>query len=274
MTRVAVPGNNQDQVLLLSRRRCCICFGLHRDLDVKQGQIAHLDHDNTNYDLDNLAFLCLPHHDQYDGKTSQSKALRESEVKHFRKELYEKIAVEQPDTEAAKLEEKPPTLFDLFKSEFPVMKVSDNEPVVSIKWADGSEIKISRQVYMDFPTRTKFAGFYIPAPKPPTGGPMTAEKTVAACQKLAEVNAVQDAFDHVLKQVDVHMGEGDQMTTIRELTFSGRVLIYHEELLSIPQKAEILKAFTSKEQAVTFVGSEHLGAQVIAWHRKRDAQKS
>jgi hypothetical protein len=91
MARIAVPGDNQDQVLLLSRRRCCICFGLHGDLEVEPGQIAHLDHDNTNFDLDNLAFLCLPHHDQYDGKTSQSKGLRESEVKHFRKELYEKV---------------------------------------------------------------------------------------------------------------------------------------------------------------------------------------
>ena len=97
MMRVSIPGDNQDQVLLLSRRRCCICFGLHGDLDVKQGQIAHLDRDNTNYDLDNLAFICLPHHDQYDGKTSQSKALRESEVKKFRKELYDRIAAGLPE---------------------------------------------------------------------------------------------------------------------------------------------------------------------------------
>ena len=92
MARIPVPGDNQDQVLLFSRRRCCVCFGLHGDLSVKPGQIAHLDHNNTNSDPDNLAFLCLPHHDQYDGKTSQSKALRQSEVRHFRRELYDKIA--------------------------------------------------------------------------------------------------------------------------------------------------------------------------------------
>src|SRR5713101_8317200 len=92
MARAPVPGKNQDQVLLLSRRRCCICFGLDGDLGKKRGQIAHLDRNNINYDLDNLAFLCLPHHDEYDGKTSQSKGLRESEVKQFRKELYDRIA--------------------------------------------------------------------------------------------------------------------------------------------------------------------------------------
>lgn len=91
MTRTAVPGDIQDQVILLSRRRCCICFGLHGDVDVKPGQIAHLDHDNKNNELDNLAFLCLTHHDQYDSKTSQSKGFRENEIKKFRTELYDNV---------------------------------------------------------------------------------------------------------------------------------------------------------------------------------------
>jgi hypothetical protein len=110
MTRVTVPGDNQDQVLLLSGRRCCICFSLHADLGVKQGQIAHLDQDNTNFNLDNLAWLCLPHHDQYDSKTSQSKGFRESEVKKYRTLLYDRIGVftgavpvTAPQTNAARL---------------------------------------------------------------------------------------------------------------------------------------------------------------------------
>lgn len=92
MSRKPIPEEIQDRVLLLSRRRCCICFGLHGDLTVKQGQIAHLDHDNTNDNLDNLAFLCLHHHDEYDSTTSQSKGLREGEVKKFRDELYARMA--------------------------------------------------------------------------------------------------------------------------------------------------------------------------------------
>src|SRR5438876_10253424 len=62
------------------------------DQCVKSGQIAHLDHDNTNNDQDNVAFLCLTHHDQYDSTTSQSKGLRKSEVWHFRSELHARIA--------------------------------------------------------------------------------------------------------------------------------------------------------------------------------------
>jgi hypothetical protein len=91
LARSAIPAEIQDQVVLLSRRRCCICFALHGDFDVKQGQLAHLDHDNTNSDLDNLAFLCLLHHDLYDSTTSQSKGLRESEVKQHRAELYDLV---------------------------------------------------------------------------------------------------------------------------------------------------------------------------------------
>jgi hypothetical protein len=89
--RIGVPEGIQDQVLLLSRRRCCICFGLNGNVDVKPGQIAHLDHDNANHKIDNLAFLCFQHHDQFDSETSQSKNLREAEVKQFRKELYDNV---------------------------------------------------------------------------------------------------------------------------------------------------------------------------------------
>jgi hypothetical protein len=74
-------------VLLRSRRRCCVCHGLNDDLTIKQGQIAHLDHNPSNNDEDNLVFLCLDHHDQYDSRTSQSKGLTEAEVRHFRMQL-------------------------------------------------------------------------------------------------------------------------------------------------------------------------------------------
>jgi len=75
MARKRVPSNTQTAVLVRSRRRCCICFGLHRDLELKGGQIAHLDHDSTNSAEDNLAYLCLDHHDEYDSSTSQRKGL-------------------------------------------------------------------------------------------------------------------------------------------------------------------------------------------------------
>lgn len=87
MARKALQANVVDSVLVSCRRRCCICFGLNRDSTEKAGQIAHLDRDNQNGALDNLAFLCLQHHDEYDRRPSQSKGLTIGEVKQFRAEL-------------------------------------------------------------------------------------------------------------------------------------------------------------------------------------------
>ena len=88
MSRRSVPDSTQSEILVQSRRRCCVCFGIKRDESIQRGQIAHLDGDSSNNGADNLAFLCLAHHDEYDGKTSQSKGLTSNEVKKYRTELY------------------------------------------------------------------------------------------------------------------------------------------------------------------------------------------
>ena len=91
--RKPIPQATQDTIFVKSRRRCCVCFGLHRDMGLKAGQIAHLDKDAANPAQDNLAFLCFVHHDQYDSTTSQSKNLTVKEVKFYRDELYSDIEI-------------------------------------------------------------------------------------------------------------------------------------------------------------------------------------
>jgi antirestriction protein len=91
MARKTIPSTIETEVLTQSARKCCICFGLYHRFDVVKGQIAHLDKDNTNNKLDNLAFLCLNCHDEYDSKTSQSKGLTQQEVKRYRELLYQEI---------------------------------------------------------------------------------------------------------------------------------------------------------------------------------------
>lgn len=91
MSRKKIPTEIQTQVLIQCRRRCCICYGLEKDYRIKKGQIAHINNNKNDNRLDNLAFLCLPHHDEYDSITSQSKNLTKNEVREFRKELQNEI---------------------------------------------------------------------------------------------------------------------------------------------------------------------------------------
>ena len=91
MSRKATPTEDEMLVLTKSRRRCCICFGLNHDLDWKVGQIAHIDRNSSNSSFENLTWMCLEHHDQYDSKTSQSKGLRPREIKFHRNKLYKVI---------------------------------------------------------------------------------------------------------------------------------------------------------------------------------------
>lgn len=178
-----------------------------------------------------------------------------------------------PTNTAATQDERPPTLLDLFKKDFPnMMKASDNEDAYTMHSPDGSTLKIKRQTYMDFDAKTKFVGFYIPMPAPPAIDG-SGQNTFIACVELLKMDAVKQTFDHFEKQVAVMGGYGDQMTTLKDLTFSGRVLIYYEEFLPIPKKAEILKAYEAKQLAVTFRGMDYLGTQVIAWHQRHDAKK-
>ncbi len=89
--RKRIPLDIQKQVLLRSRRRCCLCFWLSGIDDVVKGQMAHLDGDPSNHELDNLAFLCFNHHDEFDGRTSTSKGLQLEEVRQWRNELYKEM---------------------------------------------------------------------------------------------------------------------------------------------------------------------------------------
>jgi hypothetical protein len=102
--RKPVPSNVQQQIFLSSRRRCCLCFWLDQIDEVVKGQIAHLDDDPSNNDPSNLAFLCLRHHDEYDGKTSVSKGLQRGEVATWRDELYKEMEYRFRTVRAAMLE--------------------------------------------------------------------------------------------------------------------------------------------------------------------------
>ena len=91
MSRKAIPPEVQARVLAESRRRCAVCYGLSRDLQVKRGQLAHLDQDPSNNKQTNIVFLCFDHHDEYDSTTRQSKGLTLAEILAYHRQLVDEL---------------------------------------------------------------------------------------------------------------------------------------------------------------------------------------
>jgi len=89
--RKTTAASTETSVLAKSARRCALCFFLKGDLSEKLGQIAHFDQDPSNSAEDNLAFMCLEHHSQYDSRTSQHKNYTTGEVKTARARLYDLV---------------------------------------------------------------------------------------------------------------------------------------------------------------------------------------
>lgn len=87
MSRKSIPPKIQAEVLHSSRRRCPLCFSYDFDDGVKHGQIAHIDQNSANNARENLVFLCLKHHDEYDSSTSQSKGITKEELVKCNAEL-------------------------------------------------------------------------------------------------------------------------------------------------------------------------------------------
>ncbi len=93
--RVPIAPEVKTEVLRKCRRRCCMCFvlkGVNVDVD---GQIAHLDQDNMNPQPDNLAYLCLECHKNYDRKSNRVLAYTPEEIKSYRDKLYLAIGPDQ-----------------------------------------------------------------------------------------------------------------------------------------------------------------------------------
>lgn len=96
-----------DFVAIASRRRCCFCYAHDGDFGRKAGQLAHIDHDRTNDSASNLAYLCLPHHNDYDSGTSQAKGLTPGELRAYKRALEDEVVRRLPKIEPPDTSERP-----------------------------------------------------------------------------------------------------------------------------------------------------------------------
>jgi len=90
LARKRWPDDVETQILIKSRRVCAFCHYFDNDRRVTmRGQIAHVDRNPGNVELENGAYLCKEHHDEYDSVSRQSKSLSPAELKEARESLLE-----------------------------------------------------------------------------------------------------------------------------------------------------------------------------------------
>jgi hypothetical protein len=90
---------------------------------------------------------------------------------------------------------KPPTLADLFETDFPNLFKGADETVLD-STTDGTVLHIKRHVYMDFAAKTQFVAFYIPY-LPSNHGNQAFDASMAL------VDVVQPTLDKLDKHVSV-----------------------------------------------------------------------
>jgi len=157
------------------------------------------------------------------------------------------------------IDAKPPTLESLFKSDVPYAAKIGNTNI--LQGPSGDRLNVRTQIYVDFTGKTKFVGYYIPH----------FDHTYEVC--LGIVSSVKLTIEDAENGLQVTAGYKGEQTSLKDLTFSGRVLLYHEDFLSIPQKAEIIKTYTADGFDVNFRGPEYLGDQVVAWYHEHKQPK-
>jgi len=95
--RKKLPQPSEKRILVMNKHCCCIC---ENDGMFKEVVIHHIDGNNSNNEMENLAVLCLQHASLADaglqkGKLGSWKKLTPSEVREYKKHWETKVGIEK-----------------------------------------------------------------------------------------------------------------------------------------------------------------------------------
>jgi hypothetical protein len=153
-----------------------------------------------------------------------------------------------PDTPTAP---KPrPTMREFFKQDFTSLpKITETVPFVA---KAGWSQEIDAQLYVDLAGKAVFVGYFIPS----------SSHTVDICRELA--NEPRLTITDLEKKLSVkggYVGENSK-TKLTDLTFTGRVYIYHETNLTPKDVDRLTDLYTSKSLSLILRGFDYfLAAQ-------------
>ena len=149
-----------------------------------------------------------------------------------------------------------PSLHDLFKTDFNTLLSKPTE--IKAKLINNNTITIYATEYFDFQGKSKFLGYYIP----PSG---LSDNSYIACKLI--LDEYKNTMNHLESNTVIVGGfTGDsQQTSSKDLLFSGRVYIYHDDMFSLQQLAALEREYQSRGLSVVFRGNEYL---VARWNNK------
>src|ERR1039458_5410203 len=84
--RIAIPDEVAAKALFYSDRMCCVCRAPKKPI-----QIHHIDDDNSNNSVENLAVLCLDCHTDTQISGGFGRKLDAAQVRLYRDEWLEKV---------------------------------------------------------------------------------------------------------------------------------------------------------------------------------------
>ncbi len=142
-----------------------------------------------------------------------------------------------------------PSLEKLFRSDFPNLLRSHSGRILGIKNEKGEKkVTIGEQLYLDFPGKSKFLGYYVPM----------LPDSYDICSFMANeyLTTIKD-FESKVSISGGHVAEFSS-TPQKELVFTNRIYIYHEFSFSHQQLADLEKIYHSKGLSVVFRGPAYL----------------
>lgn len=156
----------------------------------------------------------------------------------------------RPTPTTGEVPKEMPSLKKLFDEDFAnIMQQNANRKLGVKTGSVETFVLIPEKVYLDFAAKTKFVGYFIS---------MSTPSPYDVCKFLSEMpkETIKD-FDNIAEVQGGHTTE-ISMTSSKDLVFSGRVYIYHENNFSLQELASLEQLYKEKESSVLFRGISYL----------------
>jgi hypothetical protein len=116
---------------------------------------------------------------------------------------------------------------------------------------DQRKTQITFNIYADFAAKSYFIGYLIP----PTDSAHTFEyvRYLACCPIKT--------FEDIVRKMSFEGSESGQLTSLKDLTFSGRIFIYHYDFLTLEQIVALRSVYKKKNLSVQFRGIDYVAEE-------------